>query len=69
MGLYSPLWLSTPGGNPSLVHSTMTSESGSFTGNGFRMAASTRLKIAVFAPRPMASESTTASVNAGVLRS
>ena len=61
--------LFTPAGKPSLIHSTIRSESGSFTGNGLRIAASTRLKIAVFAPTPMVSESTTAVTNAGVFRS
>ena len=61
MGMYSPLWFSTSGGKPSLVHSRITSESGAFTGSGLRIAASTRLKIAALAPIPIASESTTAS--------
>ena len=69
MGAYSPLWLVMNDGNPSLIHSTITSSSGSVTGNGFRMAASTRLKIAVLAPRPTASESTTATARIGVRRS
>ena len=64
-----PLWFSIPGGNPSLVHSIMTSASGLATGDGFRMAASTMLKIAVFAPQPTASETTTASASTGVRRS
>jgi hypothetical protein len=58
----------TSGGKPSFVHSMIRSESGSFTGSGLRMAASTRLKIAVFAPTPMVRESTTAVTNAGVFR-
>ena len=60
--------LFTPSGNPAFVHSTIRNESGSFTGNGFRMAASTRLKIAALVPTPMLSESTTASTSAGDLR-
>jgi hypothetical protein len=69
MVLNSPLTLSAPGGNPAFVHPTRRSESGSLTGSGRRIAASTRLKIAAFAPMPIVSERTTAALRPGVLRS
>src|SRR6185369_11325012 len=61
--------LVTPFGKPSFVHSRIRKDPGSLTGRGLKMAASTRLKMAVFAPMPMVSESTTASTKAGVLQS
>jgi hypothetical protein len=61
------LWFSIPGGKPSFVHSRITSESGSSTGSGLKIAASTRLKMAVFAPIDR-QRGTTATVNAGVFR-
>jgi hypothetical protein len=39
------------------VHSRMMSSPGFRTGKGFRRAASTRLRIAAFAPTPTVSES------------
>src|SRR5256885_16781152 len=46
-----PILFSTRSGKPSLVHSMMRRESGSWTGRGLRIAASTSVKIPVFAPR------------------
>src|SRR6185369_11805310 len=54
--------------SPRLVNeSRATSCSGCLTGNIFTITASTKLKIAVFAPMPSASESTATQVNAGFL--
>ena len=51
-------------GHPLLVHSIKTRARGSSTGMAFSSAASTRVKIAVFAPMPMTSEATTAALTA-----
>jgi hypothetical protein len=65
-----PLWLSSSArGDPRCVTQlTTTSDRGSGTGSGFKSAASTSPKIAVFAPMPMMSDITTAIAMTGVFR-
>ncbi len=50
-------------------HSATTNRCGSLTGNERSITAFTNVKIAVFAPVPSASVSTTTTVNPGDLRS
>jgi hypothetical protein len=58
-----------PSGHPGLSQVTRCSDAGCRTGRGLRIAASTRPKIAVFAPIPNASVSTTATVTIQLRRS
>ena len=65
--LFSPLRDILPPA-PSMFRSR-TSSSGLLTGSERRRKSLTRLKIAVFAPMPIASESTATTVNPGLLAS
>ena len=51
------------------THEKSARRSGSCTGIGFHTAASSRLKIAVFAPMPSASDRIATALNAGARRS
>ncbi len=56
-------------GQPSLAQRMTTSDRGSLTGSGLSSAASTNPKIALFAPIPIVSDTTTAIVRIGARRS